>query len=139
METLTIDKVARAAGVGVETVRFYERTGLLDPPPRTPAGYRTYPPDAVDRLSFIRHAQRLGFTLTEIGDLLALHKGVVPCTDVKARATTKVAAIEEKIAALLVVKTDLLSLMEQCDSVCTTTCVVLLSPCACGCNERTSS
>jgi DNA-binding transcriptional MerR regulator len=127
MASMTIGKVAHAAGVGIETIRFYERTGLIEPPPRTPAGYRQYPPEAVDRLSFIRHAQRLGFTLTEVAELLALHQVAVPCEEVKARAAAKVEAIEEKVAALLAVKRDLLALVEQCTSVCTSSCTVLIS------------
>jgi MerR family transcriptional regulator, copper efflux regulator len=132
MATLTIGKVARAAGVGIETVRFYERSGLLEPPPRTAAGYRQYPPEAVDRLGFIRRAQRLGFTLTEVAELLALHEGPVLCEDVKVRAAAKVAAIDEKVAALLAVKTELLALIQRCDVVCTTSCTVLLAPGPCG-------
>ena len=62
---LTIGKLATAAAVGRETIRYYERKGLLDEPPRSEAGYRHYPPDAVDRLRFIRRAQELGFTLKE--------------------------------------------------------------------------
>jgi DNA-binding transcriptional MerR regulator len=136
---LTIGRVAQAAGVGIETVRYYERTGLLEPPPRTRAGYRQYPPEAVDRLAFIRHAQRLGFTLAEIADLLALHEVPVPCEDVKTRAAAKVAAIDEKVAALLAVKTELLVLVERCDSVCTTSCTVLLPAATCGREERTQT
>ena len=64
--TLTIGALAQAAGVGVETVRFYERTGLLPEPLRTPAGYRQYPRDTVDRVKFIRRGQGLGFALREI-------------------------------------------------------------------------
>jgi DNA-binding transcriptional MerR regulator len=131
MEALTIGKVARAAGVGVESVRYYERSGLLEPPPRTRAGYRQYPPETVRRLGFIRHAQRLGFTLSEVVELLALTEAAVPCAEVKARAIAKVAAIEEKVAALLAVKAGLLALVEQCDAVCTTSCTVLYPAEAC--------
>jgi DNA-binding transcriptional MerR regulator len=134
---LTIGRVARAAGVGIETVRYYERTGLLEPPPRTHAGYRQYPPEAVDRLAFIRHLQRLGFTLTEIADLLALHEVAVPCDDVKERAAAKVAAIDEKVAALLAVKAELLALVERCDTDCTTSCTVLVPAATCGGGGRT--
>jgi DNA-binding transcriptional MerR regulator len=139
MGTMTIGKVARAAGVGVETVRFYERTGLLAPPPRTRAGYRQYPPETVDRLGFIRRAQRLGFTLTEVADLLALHEVAAPCEDVKARAAAKVETIDEKVAALLAVKGELLALVERCDAVCTTSCTVLFDSTSNRGEERTSS
>ena len=137
MATLTIGKLARAAGVGVETVRFYERVGLLEPPPRTPAGYRQYAPEAVDRLGFIKHAQRLGFTLTEVADLLRLHRDVVLCEDVKRRAVAKMATIDAKVAALLAVKAELRALVERCDAVCTTSCTVLLPSDSCAEQERT--
>ncbi len=136
MAAMTIGKVARAAGVGVETVRFYERTGLMTPPPRTRAGYRQYPPEAVDRLAFIRHAQRLGFTLTEVAELIALHETPAPCEDVKARAVAKVAAIEEKIATLQAVKDELVALVARCETACTTSCPVLTVPTSSGGEER---
>ena len=71
-KALTIGRVAREAGVGVETVRFYEREGLLELPSRRASGYRQYQPEAIARLQFIKQAQRLGFTLREIKELLAL-------------------------------------------------------------------
>jgi len=66
MSTFTIGKIARAVGLGVETVRFYERQGLIPPPARSPAGYRLYDADAIARLRFIGRAKTLGFTLAEI-------------------------------------------------------------------------
>ena len=72
MRALTIGQVARQAGVGVETVRFYERQGLLDAPPRRASGYRQYAPEMVARLQFIRRAKELGFALKEIRELLSL-------------------------------------------------------------------
>jgi DNA-binding transcriptional MerR regulator len=135
METFTIGKIARAAGIGIETVRYYERTGLLEPPPRTAAGYRKYPVEAVERLGFIKHAQQLGFTLGEIAELLRLHRNVVPCDDVKQRAASKIAAIDEKVTALLAVKENLLALVAQCDDVCSTSCTVLLAPTGCRSEE----
>jgi MerR family copper efflux transcriptional regulator len=136
MATMTIGKVARAAGVGVETVRFYERTGLLEPPPRTRSGYRQYQPETVAKLGFIRNAQQLGFTLAEIAELLTLHRDLVPCEDVKQRAIAKVATIEEKVTALLAVKDELLALMDRCDSVCATSCTVLFANTTWGGEER---
>ena len=70
MEHLSIGEVAKAAEVGVETVRFYEREGLIAEPPRRQSGYRQYPSDTVPRLRFIRRAKDLGFTLKEVGELL---------------------------------------------------------------------
>ena len=72
METLTIGEVARRAGVGVETIRFYDREGLIAEPRRRPSGYRQYSAEAVRRVRFIRHAKELGFTLKEISELLSL-------------------------------------------------------------------
>jgi len=72
MESMTIGKLAKRAGVGVETIRFYERKGLLPEPPRRYSGYREYPESAIDRVRFIRRAKELGFTLKEIGELLEL-------------------------------------------------------------------
>ena len=69
MEVLTIGKVARCAGVGIETVRFYEREGLIAEPPRGSSGYRQYPADTVSRIRFIRRAKELGFSLKEVQDL----------------------------------------------------------------------
>jgi MerR family mercuric resistance operon transcriptional regulator len=136
MATLTIGQVAKAAGIGVETVRYYERTGLVPVPPRAASGYRRYPPAAVERLGFIRHAQRLGFTLAEIAELLELHRDAVPCADVQRRAAAKVAAIEAKVAALLAVKADLVALVARCATECTSICTVLLAPAAGGGEER---
>ena len=116
--TLSIGQMAKTAGVHVETLRYYERMGLLAPPPRSAAGYRQYSPQTMARLGFIRHAQRLGFTLAEIAELLALYDDVVPCADVKVRAVAKVAAIDERLAALAAVKEALLALVARCDEVC---------------------
>src|SRR5438477_11848390 len=98
MKPLTIGHVARRSGVGVETVRFYEREGLLNRPARSPSsGYRLYEEEVIARLLFIVRAKELGFTLSEIKELLSLR--VDPgtcCEDVKARAEVKIADIEEK-------------------------------------------
>ncbi len=72
MRGLTTGKVAKHAGVNTETLRYYEREGLIDIPPRTASGYRVYPADTVTRIRFIRRAKALGFTLREIRELLSL-------------------------------------------------------------------
>lgn len=101
MKDLTIGQVAKQAGVGVETIRFYERQGLIERPARREGGYRRYPPDAAARVRFIRRAKELGFSLKEISDLLDLRVDpAVSCQDVRARAEAKLADIEGKIAAL---------------------------------------
>jgi MerR family transcriptional regulator, copper efflux regulator len=114
---LTIGALANGAGVGVETVRFYERKGLLPEPPRSASGYRQYPPDTVDRLRFIRRAQRLGFSLHEISDLLELRVDeVAACGVVEARAQAKLAEVAGKIAELRSIQAALLRLVSACEA-----------------------
>jgi MerR family transcriptional regulator, copper efflux regulator len=115
MKPLSIGQTARRAGVGVETVRFYERQGLLQEPPRRDSGYRQYPEDVVARLRFIRRAKELGFSLKEIKELLALR--VDPTTtyaEVRSRAVAKIADIEEKIQALQRMRRALVKLAKEC-------------------------
>jgi len=106
METLTIGRLAKKAAVNVETVRYYERRGLIAEPTRKPgsihhAGYRQYPPDVVERIRFIKRAQELGFSLKEIDELLLLRvRAETNCAAVKQRAEDKIADIESKIADL---------------------------------------
>ena len=115
MKPLTIGQVARSAGVGVETVRFYERQGLLQEPARKESGYRQYPEDVVARLRFIKRAKELGFSLKEIKELLALRVDPdTTCAEVKSRAEAKIADIEEKIQALLRIKKALVKLTKAC-------------------------
>ena len=101
MQSLTIGQVAGLADVGVETIRFYERRGLIEEPPRRPSGYRQYPPEAVSRIRFIRSAKELGFSLEEIKELLALRLDPqTTCGDVRDRAEEKLVDIRERIDAL---------------------------------------
>ncbi len=98
---LTIGRVAKQADIHIETIRYYERRGLLPDPPRTEAGYRQYDAESVTRLRFIKEAQALGFTLEEIQGLLALRVDKeTSCEDVRRQAEHKVADIEAKISAL---------------------------------------
>ena len=116
MEPLTIGQVADAAGVGVETVRFYHRKGLVEEPPREGTSHRRYPPDAVARIRFIRGAQNLGFSLREIDDLMSLR--IAPGAskaDVKAKAEAKVAEIRVKMEDLQRMRDSLLKLIGACD------------------------
>lgn len=114
---LTIGALAAAADVGVETVRFYERRGLLPRPPRTSSGYRQYPPDTVERLRFIRRAQGLGFTLEEIGELLELRVDeVAACGPVEAGARAKIRQVEEKMAELQRIRDALGRLVAACQA-----------------------
>ena len=108
---LRVGQVATAAGVNLETLRYYERRGLLAPPDRSLGGHRLYPPEAVTRLRVIKTAQRLGFTLTEIADLLevATHRHGRPQrpSGLQARAAAKLAEVEQRIADLDVIRTTL--------------------------------
>jgi len=115
MKALTIGKVAKQAGLGVETIRFYERIGLLEEPPRNDSGYRQYLPDAVMKLRFIKKAKRLGFSLQEIGELFALRqKEDASCDDIRVQAEEKIKNIEEKIRDLSRMKEALAELTCQC-------------------------
>ena len=115
--SLTIGALAQAADVGVETVRFYERKGLLLEPPRTPSGYRQYPIDAVERLRFIRRAQGLGFALQEISDLLELRVDeVAACGTVEVRAREKLQQVAGKIEELRRIETALNGLVRACQA-----------------------
>lgn len=115
MKTMTAGQVARLAGVGVETVRFYEKNGLLEEPSRRVSGYREYDEQTVNRLRFIQRAKDIGFTLTEIKDLLSLRScSYQPCDDVRWRAEAKITEIEEKVALLLRMKQVLGRLVSSC-------------------------
>jgi len=115
MTTLTIGKVATAAGLGVETVRFYERQGLIAEPSRSQSGYRQYRPETIRRLRFIVRAKALGFTLKEIGELLDLRATPgAGCADVQARAEAKMADVGRRIADLDAMKRALEALVSQC-------------------------
>lgn len=129
MRSMTIGQVAREAGVGIETIRFYERQGLIETPPRRESGYRQYPYEVVARLQFIRRAKGLGFTLKEIVELLSLRVDPdATCGDIKARAAAKIGDIEDKIRALQRMKTALEGLKSACDGMSSTTeCPILES------------
>ena len=115
MKHLTIGQVAKRAGVGVETVRFYEREGLLEEPQRRPSGYRQFDEGIVARLRFIRRAKELGFTLKEIKELLSLKLDPsTTCAEVKERAEAKIADIEEKIRSLQRMKRALVKVTKSC-------------------------
>ena len=95
---LTISGVARAAAVNVETVRYYQRRGLIREPPKPRQGYRIYTPETVDRLRFIKRAQELGFTLVEIKNLLSLGDG--HCRQTQELAERKLSLIQGRIRDL---------------------------------------
>lgn len=114
---LTIGTLADAAGVGRETVRFYEREGLVPDPRGSGVGYRLYAPEAVARLRFIRRAQELGFTLGEISELLELRaEDEAACEAVEVRARRKRADVESKIEDLGRIGDALGWLLEKCEA-----------------------
>jgi len=114
-ETLRTGEVAAQAGVNIQTLRYYERRGLLKEPERRPSGYREYPADAVQLIRFIKRAQELGFTLTEIEDLLRLRGDQKSaCAEVKSAAEEKIADIEGKIRHLRAMKRALGALVASC-------------------------
>ncbi len=115
-ETLTIGQVARQVGIGVETVRFYERRGLIESPPRGSSGYRLYEPEAIASLKFIRRAKELGFTLREIKQLLELKLDEdSTCEDVKQHAEAKIQDIDARLASLQQMRRALVDLTQACD------------------------
>lgn len=114
MAALTIGRLADAAGVNVETVRYYERRGLLPEPPRTASGYRQYGDDHVWRLDLIRRAKTLGFTLTEIGALLAGGGGPRTVEAVLAAAADRLDALDREIGELVAARERLRLLVEVC-------------------------
>jgi MerR family mercuric resistance operon transcriptional regulator len=115
METITIGKVARLAAVGVETLRFYEREGLIEKPRRRDSGYRAYPASTVDRVRFIRRAKELGFSLKEIKELLELRISPdTTCGEIKTHAESKIGDIDDKIKSLRSMKKALQKLTDAC-------------------------
>ncbi len=114
MTGLTIGRLADEAGVNVETIRYYQRRGLVPRPDRPGQGYRRYGDDAVKRVRFIKRAQALGFTLEEAGSLLALDDARA-CGRTRGLAAHKLELIEHKLADLKAIRKALTSLMHQCD------------------------
>lgn len=116
MKGLTIGRLARQAEIGIETVRFYERQGLISLPPRTESNYRVYPEEEVERLRFIKRAKALGFTLHEIKELLALsHDPGTTRAEIKKRTLTKIEDVTRKLRDLTRIKAALEHLAAECD------------------------
>lgn len=112
---LTIGRVAAAAKVNIQTIRYYERRGLFPKARRTPSGYRQYAEDAVGRIRFIKHAQELGFSLQEIQELLGLRVQHAAASDAVERKTrAKIAIVEQKIRDLQRMRRTLEGLVEAC-------------------------
>jgi MerR family mercuric resistance operon transcriptional regulator len=110
---LTVGLLAKSAGVNVETIRFYQRKGLLPEPARPLGGFRRYDSSVVARLRFIKAAQRLGFSLDEVGDLLKLEDGS-SCRQAREQAERKLADVRARIAELSRIEGVLADLVERC-------------------------
>ena len=115
MSELTIGSLADEAGVNVETIRYYQRRGLMPEPDKPAQGYRRYDATTVKRVRFIKRAQALGFTLEEIGGLLKLDEAHA-CAETRELASHKLAAIETKLADLAAMRKALTTLLCQCDA-----------------------
>ena len=114
MSAHTIGYAAKTAGVGVDTVRYYEREGLLSKAKRTASGYRLYTEADVERLRFIRQAKALGFTLDDIAELLRLQDGHGTRPQVRARARQRIEDLDRKIRELSAIRDALVVLEHQC-------------------------
>jgi len=114
-QELTIGKVAKLAGVNVETIRYYQRRGLLAQPDKPHMGYRRYPADMVKHIRFIKRAQALGFTLNEVAVLMEL-EGARTCGKTRALAAHKIDVIDQKLTGLTAMRKALAGLVRQCDA-----------------------
>ncbi len=115
MEKLTIGQLAKKVNVNLETIRYYERRGLIPEPPRNKSGHREYSLEAVKRTKFIKRCQALGFSLKEISELLSLRVGPgATCGDVKERVEAKITDIEKRLIDLERIRAALLSMSGKC-------------------------
>jgi DNA-binding transcriptional MerR regulator len=110
---LRIGELAAATCLSTETIRYYEKAGLLPPPARTPAGYRTFGPEAVDRLHFIRGAQRLGLRLEDIGNLLTIRDtGTCPCEPAADFLAQRLVEVDTQIRRLETLRTEMTAMLQ---------------------------
>lgn len=110
---LTISTVAKEVGIGIETIRYYQRIGLIEEPKKPITGYRVYPDITISRLYFIKRAKELGFSLSEISNLLVLGDGM--CQETKELASHKLKIIKSKINDLKSMKNTLEKLIQSCE------------------------
>ncbi|GAA0546007.1 Hg(II)-responsive transcriptional regulator [Paractinoplanes ferrugineus] len=123
MSGLRSSQVAAAAGVNLQTLRYYERRGLLAEPERSLGGHRLYPPATVALLNVIKAAQRLGFTLDEVAELLDTGRRRHPTADLRQRAMDKITEIDTRIADLTAIRAALTDVVDaRCDSLTNCTC-----------------
>jgi MerR family mercuric resistance operon transcriptional regulator len=121
----TIGQLSRRAGVGIETIRYYERIGLMPRPPRTGGGRRAFGPDDLAMLSFIKHCRELGFSLDDIRALLALRASDRNCSDVKSIASRHLQAVRVKLHTLSEIEGSLTALIARCPGDAGPDCPVL--------------
>jgi DNA-binding transcriptional MerR regulator len=114
---LRVGELAEAVGVASDTIRYYERAGLLPPPQRTPAGYRTYGAEAVDRVKFIQGAQRLGLRLRDVADLLAVRDtGVCPCEPAEQLLRRRLTELDAEMARLTALRGEMVAMIDALPS-----------------------
>ena len=114
---LQVAELAAAAGVTADTIRYYEKAGLLPPPARTPAGYRAYNEAAVDRLQFIQGAQRLGLRLRDIKDLLAIRDtGVCPCEPAEELLQRRLSELDAEFTRLTALRRQMVAMLDALPS-----------------------
>lgn len=126
MASMTIGRLASAAGVHVETIRYYQQLGLLELPPRPAGSVRRYEKDAVERLAFIRRAQEAGFTLKEVAELLRLAQRP-NCRGARDIAAGKLSQVEQRIDDLERIRAALRALVRQCDAGAPQSCAIIES------------
>ncbi len=113
---MRIGELAKSAGVTPDTVRYYEREGLLAPPPRTPSGYRDYGPEALDDLRFVKKAQAMGLKLTDVREVLEISSGGrQPCEHVRATVSARLAEVETRLRELRALRATLRETLERLD------------------------
>jgi MerR family transcriptional regulator, copper efflux regulator len=114
-ETLHIGEAAKRAGVSVDTIRFYQKLGLITGATRSPAGYRLFDGDQIHDLAFVRHAQELGFSLNEVKELLALRQKPHACSEVQSMLKGKLVDVREKIKSLTRLEAELGEALRNCN------------------------
>ena len=114
MSQYTVSKLADQVGTSADALRYYERIGLLPEPDRTPSGYRLYGEDAVERVRFIKRAQRFGLRLEAIGELLDIQeRGLCPCGHTRLLLERRLAEIDEEMAALVRLRADVAEMVDS--------------------------
>jgi DNA-binding transcriptional MerR regulator len=114
-EAVHIGKAAERAGVSVDTIRFYQKLGLIGVPSRSTGGYRLFEREQIHELKFVRHAQELGFSLTEVKELLALRQKHHACLEVQTMLTRKLVDVREKINSLERLEAELSGALRDCN------------------------